>query len=236
MGTEAFWIPAALAAASAGGQYASSSAANSRASDAEAQAINNQMAMRSKANGQVQQLTRQIAQDTPQQIQGQQTQDFINTLRRNGAGAAQPGSATGAPTNYGASESALAPTPGGSSRYNADTASAQKQVQDFGNTNAGLLAGIDAPVQQRQLEGLGMQSTGVGLDTIGAQSYMQNFVDQLRAQQAGQQNPWLQYGSKLLGNMAASMAVNGVPYLGSTSGLKLGSQYLPGGMSAIPGA
>ena len=53
------------------------------------------------------------------------------------------------------------------------------------------MANADAAVRQRQNEGLAMQTLGTNLNTIGAESYTKNFVDQLRAQTAGQQSPWV---------------------------------------------
>src|SRR5882724_11775261 len=191
MGTEAFWIPAAIAAAGAVGQGVNQMQANKRASNAETQALVNQESYRKQATDQVKNLTQQVAQNSPQQIANKETSDFVNTLRRNQAGSAQPGATGSSDTNFGAPVSALPPASGASSRYSADTAKSQKEVQQYGDTTAKQMSAIDSAVRQRQNEGLAMQTLGTNLNTIGAESYTKNFVDQLRAQAAGQSSPWV---------------------------------------------
>ena len=202
VGTEEFWVPAALSAISAGGQYVNQQNALNRQNTAETQAINNQQQIRGQANNQVKQLTDQIAKNTPEQLQGKATGDFIKQLRQNVGSSPQSSGPT----------SALAPVVGGSSRYNAGVAQSGQDVQNYGNTNASELAAIDSAVRQRQNEGLGMQTLGTNLNTLGAESYMKNFVDQLRAQASGQTSPWVSLFSNLAGNAGKSMSTNGVPW------------------------
>jgi hypothetical protein len=208
MGTEAFWVPAALAAVSGGAEYANQSAANKRQQAGETQSIINQQNLEGKANAQVKGLTDQIARNSPNQIQAKATGDYINTLRKNAAGSTQGGS-TSAPTTFGASTSALPAAVGANPRYANDLATSQKQVSDYGNTYANEMGSIDAAVRQRQNEGLGMQTLGTNLNTLGAQSYTQNFVDQLKAQAAGQANPWVSLFSGLLGAGAKNYSGSG---------------------------
>jgi hypothetical protein len=70
---------------------------------------------------------------------------------------------------------------------------------------------------------------GTQLNTLGAQSYGQNFVDQLRAQASGQANPWISLVSGLFGNAAKGYSMNaggktpgsipfGSSYVGDTTG------------------
>jgi hypothetical protein len=209
MGTEEFWVPAVLAAAGSGAEYVNQSSANSRQQAAETQGIINQQNLEGKANAQVKALTDQIARNSPNQIQGQATGAYVNQLRKNAAGSTQGGSTTGSPTTFGASTSALAPAVGADPRYAADIANSQKQVSDYGNTYANEMGAIDAAVRQRQNEGLSMQTLGTNLNTLGAQSYTQNFVDQLKAQAAGQQSPWVSLFSGLLGAGAKNYAGSG---------------------------
>lgn len=215
MGTEAFWIPAALTALSAGGQYVNQQNALSRQNTAETQAINNQQQIRGQANQQVKQLTDQIAKSSPQQLQGKATGDFVSQLRQNVGSSPQSSGPT----------SALAPVVGGSSRYNADVAQSGKDVQDYGNTNASELSAMDSAIRQRQNEGLAMQTLGTNLNGLGAQSYTQNFVDQLRAQAAGQTSPWVSLLSNLAGNAGKSLATNGVPWGTAADSAEATSMY-----------
>jgi hypothetical protein len=221
-GTEEFWVPAVLAAVGTGAQYVNQSNANARQNASEVQAIQNQNQIRGNANAQIKALTSQIGQNTPAQIQGQETGAFVDTLRKNAAGSTEGGPTNLNPTNGGQSVSALAPVAGGSSRYGADKATSQKSVQDYGQTNASELGAVDAAVRQRQNEGLAMQTLGTNLQGLQAQSYTQNFVDQLRAQTAGQANPWVSLFAGLAKNGANAYATNaGGSYTGWTP--KVGS-------------
>jgi hypothetical protein len=199
MGTEEFWVPAVLAAASAGGEYVNQNNANKRQQAGETQSIIDQQNLEGKANAQVKALTDQIARNTPNQIQGKATGDYVAALRKNAAGSTQGGSTSAGATTFGQPTSALAPAVGADPRYTADIAKSQKQVSDYGNTYAGEMGAIDSAVRQRQNEGLGMQTLGTNLNTLGAQSYTTNFVDQLKAAAAGQSSPWVSLFTGLLG-------------------------------------
>lgn len=225
-GTEEFWVPAVMAAVSAGGQAINQSNANSRAQNSEAQSIADQQQYRQQANDQVKNLTQQIATNSPQQIANQETGSFVNTLRQNAAGSAQPGatSSNQNDTNFGAPVSAMPPAAGASSRYKSDAASAQQQTQQYGNTYAGEIGQIDAAVRQRQNEGLAQQTLGTNLNVLGAESYTKNFVDQLRSQAAGQSNPWVSLFSNMLGKGAQAYAMNA----GGSPPTNLTSQYSGG--------
>lgn len=225
MGTEAFWVPAVLAAVSTGAQYENTSQAQNRQNNAEAQAIQDQQAIREKGEGQVNQTVKQIASDNPNSIAAQETGNFVSQLRRNAAGSAAGGSTTGNPQTFGGSVSALAPTVGGSSRYNAQRGQSQQEVQQYGNAQASELGDLDAAVRERQNEGLAMQTLNTNLNTLGAQSYSQNFVDQLRAQTAGQANPWVGLFSALAGNSAGALSKNPQLFNGSPPDPDL---YAPG--------
>jgi hypothetical protein len=223
-GTEAFWIPAAVGALGAGAQAVNQSNANKRASNTEAQAIANQATYRQQASDQVKNLTQQVAQNSPQQIANKETSDFVNTLRKNAAGSAQPGATGSNDTNFGAPVSAMPPAAGASSRYKTDSANAQQQTQAYGDTYAKEIGNIDAAVRQRQNEGLAMQTLGTNLNTLGAESYTKNFVDQLRSQAAGQANPWVGLFSNMLQKGASAYATNG----GGASPANVTSQYSGG--------
>jgi hypothetical protein len=207
MGTEEFWVPAVLAAVGTGASYVNQQQANERQNESEVQAIQNQQAITDKANQATRALTQQIAKNNPQSIAGKATGDYVAQLRKNAAGSTQGGSTTGGAQTFGQSTSSLAPV-SASSRYAKDTAAAQQEVQDYGDTYAKELGDIDAATRMRQNEGLSMQTLGTQLNTLGAQSYGQNFVDQLRAQAAGQTNPWISLASGLLGNAARAYSMN----------------------------
>jgi hypothetical protein len=207
MGTEAFWIPAAIAAVGSGVQYANQNAANSRQQSAEVQSILDQQRLQQQGNGQVKALTAQIAQNTPDQLAAQATGKYVDVLRRNAAGTQQGGNG-GASILFGQPTSSLPTNLNADPRYKSDIANSQNQVESFGNELAGEMGNIDAATRQRQNEGLAMNTLGTNLNLLGAQSYTQNFADQLRAQAAGQQSPWLSLLGGVLqkGGQAAATA------------------------------
>lgn len=200
MGTEAVWVPAVISAVGALGGAANQKIAQDKQQKDEVAALQHQEADRSKAQGQVSALTRQIAASTPQKTQAQATGDYVSQLRRNAAGTGQT-----------SANSALAPAVGASSRYNTGVANSQNAVSAFGNTQAGQMGSIDAAVRQRQNEGLALNTLGTDLNTINAQSYGTNFVDQLRAQSDSQPNPWVSLGTNLLQAGARNYTSNPTP-------------------------
>lgn len=213
MGTEEFWVPAVLAAVSAGGQAVNTHQAQNRENTATIAGIKNQQDIQNQGAAAAHALTSQIARNTPTQIAAKSTGDYVKQLRSNAAGSARPGAT-----------SALAPVVGANARYDASKDASQATVQDFGDTNAGEMGNLDAAVRQRQNEGIAMDTLGTNLNGLGAKSATQGFVDQLRAAAAGQPNPWVTLGSNLVGGLAKAYALNGVgsaAKLGSTgAGLK----------------
>lgn len=197
MGTEAFWVPLALAAVSGGAQYANQTAAAKRQDQSEAQSIADQQAIRQKGTSAVNREVQDISKSNPNAIAAKETSNFVQNLRRNSAGSANPNV-----------NSALAPVPGGSSRYNSSKAAGQAEAQNFGTGEASQLADLDAAVRQRQNEGAEMENTQTTLTGLGARSYAQNFVDQLRSQTAGQTNPWVGLFSALAGTAAQGASKN----------------------------
>lgn len=195
MGTEEFWVPAVLAAVGGGAEAVNQKNASNRAQTAETQNILDQQKMEGQASAGARALTSQIAQSNPAQLQGKATGDYVAQLRKNAAGS---GTGTGnAKNQFGQSTSALAPV-NANARYTGDVAKSQGEVGAYGNTLADEMGGIDAAVRQRQNEGLDMSTYATGLQGLNQQSFGTNFVNQLRAQAAGQANPWVSLGAGML--------------------------------------
>jgi hypothetical protein len=201
------------------------SQANSRAQAGQVQNIEEQEANQQKANAQVNTLTKQIGQNSPQTLADELTGSFVSNLRKNAVGAQSGSGTTNAPINFGASTSALPSNIGGSSRYKSNVASDQSQVQSYGNQEANLMGQIGAPTLQRQNEGLGMQTLGANLNLDAGNSYTQNFVNQLRSQAAGVQSPWLTLLGGAAGGAGNTLSKNWPqgsstdPYTGATMNL-----------------
>lgn len=188
MGTEEFWIPAAISALGVGTTYAVQQDAANKQDRAQAQAIQNQQDIQNKASGAARRTLEKVQSSNPQALQNSSTAQYVDQLRRNAAGAA-----------VGGPDSSLS-TVGGSGRYKEGVAQAQKDVNAKGNVLAGQLGAIDAATRQRQNEGLSFGDLATQLTGYGAQSQTQSFVDQLRANVAGQANPWGQLAGQLITN------------------------------------
>jgi hypothetical protein len=203
----AFFIPLAMSAIAGGAEYENQQSANNRQQSADVNNIIQMQNYRNQANARVNALTQQIAQNNPGQIAGQGTENYLKELRQNAAGA-QAGGPTGDTQTFGMPVSAN-PTVGGfSSRYKGDVANDSKQVQNYGTTEANELGQIDAATRQRQNEGLAMQSLGTNLNLLNTESWGTNFVNALRAQAAGTQNPWVALGSQILGGASQGASKN----------------------------
>lgn len=207
MGTEAFWVPALLAAAGTGANYVNTQNANSRQQAGEVQTILDQQKLQQQGSGQVKALTSQIARNTPDQLAAQATGKYVDVLRKNAAGT-QKGGSGGSSLLFGQPTSSLPTTINAGSRYKADTAASQNETSDFGNQLAGTMGQIDAATRQRQNEGLAANTLGTNLNLLGAQSYTQNFADQLRTQAAGQASPWLSLLGGVLSGTGNAMSKN----------------------------
>lgn len=201
MGTEAFWVPAVVSALGAGANAVNQNNAAKRSSNAQTTAIIDQEQKQQQAASAVNAVTQKVATSNPNALKAQATGDFVSTLRKNMAG-----SSTANPN------SALAPIAGGSARYTADKAAGQAGTEQYGNTLADELGTITAAPQQRVQEGTDMNTLGVNLTGINAASQSQAFVDQLRAQLAGQTNPYVGMAGNLLQSGANAYAKNASNY------------------------
>jgi hypothetical protein len=215
MGTEAFWVPAVLAAVSAGGQAVNTAQAQNRANNSEISSIQQQQQLESQAANQATQLTRQIAQNNPQKIQGQETNAFVNNLRKNQAATSGSGGTSFNPTS--GAGSSLSPVVGGSKRYSSDVGASQQAGEQYGNSTATDMAAIDGAVRQRQNEGLAMSGLSTNLNLMGAQSSALQFVNQLRTNAAGQADPWVNLAANLVGNAGTSLSKNTPSWLSNGS-------------------
>lgn len=194
MGTEAFWIPAALTALSAGGSAYNTISSNNRAQKAQIAGLDQQTALRQKAAGAVSKTIQNTAQSNPNALAAKSTGDFINQLR----------------TNSQATNPTLSGTPLGAGntdpRYAKAMASASSTLGAYQAKQADDLGEMNGAVRQRQQEGLAQSTLGTQLGLYGAQSGADSFLTQLRAASAGQQNPWISLGAGVAQGAAGGAA------------------------------
>lgn len=164
MGTEAAWVPLAVAALSAGGEYVNTQNTAKRQDQAEAQAIRNQSLIQRKADAKVNDTVQKLAGSTSADERAKRLDDYLGQLRRHQA----------------TIQAGLAPAIG-SDAFKADSADAATGATNYADQTAGLLSRIDAPQLQRQGEGFDYGNLATDLNLLQRDSSGQNFLDQLRA-------------------------------------------------------
>ena len=128
-----------------------------------------------EADARIGELTQGIAGSSPEAERAAAMDQFMQQLSQNRAGSINAGGA-------GARSDA----------FNAASGEAQAAVQNYGQRAADVLARISAAGRQRQNEGelTGRAATDLGI--IGRNADADAFIAQLRAQNAGRTNPWME--------------------------------------------
>lgn len=157
-------VALALAAAAAGTEYYNTENTAKRQDKQAAQSILNQTNIQKKANSRVQQTIQQVQGSSPADARAQRLADYMKTLNQ-----------AKARTDAGLTNPAI-----GGAAFQADSANAAQQANDYGQQTAGLLARIDAPTVQRQQEGFDYGQLATDLDAIQNQSAGQAFLDRLK--------------------------------------------------------
>jgi hypothetical protein len=191
MGTEAFWVPAVIAAAGAGVQAKSQDDMLERQDNQAAEGIRQQGARQKQADDRIAQEITGLENSTPEDSQAQATDAFMSQLKRTRAQARGEG-VTGAT----------------SSAYAADSARAADDVDKYGANRAGVLGRINAPGLQRTAEGVSMSRAGSDIGAIARNANGDNFLNQLRLNSV-RANPWMQAGGQVLTGVGTGMAANG---------------------------
>jgi hypothetical protein len=157
-------IALALAAAAAGTEYYNTEHTAKRQDKQAAQSILDQSNIQKKANARTQQTIQQVQNSTAADARAQRLSDYMKTLN-------QAKSRTDAGLTN--------PVVGGAT-FQADSAAAANQANNYADQTAGLLARIDAPTVQRQQEGFDYGQLATDLNLLQGQSAGQAFLDKLK--------------------------------------------------------
>jgi hypothetical protein len=157
-------IELALAAAAAGTEYYNTEQTAKRQDRQAAQSILNQTNLQKKANARVQQTIQKAQTSNASDARAQRLSDYMHTLNQ-----------AKARTTAGLSN----PLVGGQA-FQADSAAAANQAENYGAQTAGLLSRIDAPGVQRQQEGFDYGQLATDLGLLQNQSSGQAFLDRLK--------------------------------------------------------
>lgn len=172
-------IPYAVAAISAGAQYANTQNTARKQDNALAQQIRDQMAQRQKSAQAITKSVQSISASSPDSARETALQGYLRAIQAHKDGAA--GTMT---------------TPGGTSQaFQQDAKSAAAGVQDYGDKVASLMASIDAPARQRQAEGVSIGDLAASLGRLRSDAQGSDFLNALRLRGI-RRDPWLDAGAQ----------------------------------------
>jgi hypothetical protein len=220
-GAEAAWVPAAIAAVSAGATGVAQGQALKRQDRETAANILQQSQRNREAGERVNRNVQELKTSTPDDAIAQRREAYTSALRR-----AQPGV-----------DNAALPSVGGASmRFAEDVGTARDASATSGAEDAGLMARLDAPGLQRQQEAQRAAGTASDLSLISGQAGGENAMSRIRL--AGiAPNPWLTAAGQIGSNYAAGRAAGGGSALGAATPAAAGVPTAPGATGGLmPGA
>lgn len=196
MGTEALWIPAVMAAVGTGIQAKESSDTAKEQDEIAAQNVRTQGEKQREANARVSEEITSLQNSSPEASQKAATDAFMEQLNATRA-QAQGGETVGAVSDA----------------YNTDSAKASADIDQYGQTKAGVLGRISAAGRQRQDEAISANRASTDLGLIASKAAGEDFLGQLRLSQA-QNNPWTMAAGQAISGAGSGMASSG----GGTTG------------------
>ena len=186
MGTEAFWIPAAIAAVGAGaGAYADNRAAK-RAEDISQRGIQKQSLRQREADQRVNDSLSGLEASSPDAARQESLDGFLKMLRAN------KGQAGGASTV-------------GGDRFKEDTNAASAAIKNYGGQRADNLSRITAPGTQRVNENVAVNRTNSDIEGIARNARADAWLNQLKLQSV-RADPWIKAGGQFMTGLGAGMA------------------------------
>lgn len=156
-------VALALAAAAAGTQYYNTERTAHRQDASLADSIRHQSKIQKEGDAKVNETVDKLAASRADAARESRLEDYRQVLQR----------------NRGKTQAGLTPAVGGEA-FKADSAQAANDAAAYADTNAGLMARMDAPGLQRQAEGFDYGRLGTELGLVGRESQGQQFLDQIR--------------------------------------------------------
>ncbi|MGA0588098.1 hypothetical protein ACO2Q2_13355 [Dyella sp. KRB-257] len=139
-----------------------------------ANSLRQQYALQHQEDAKTRQLIQQTAQSTPDAAKSDLLGKFMAQIQANGGNTTRPLGQAGAVSDA----------------YTKAANDASLGLSNYGSTNAGLVASIDAPAVQRQAEAANLSRYGSQLNDLKRQSSVQDYLTRLRLQGI-RPNPWL---------------------------------------------
>jgi hypothetical protein len=120
--------------------------------------------------------------------------------------------------NQDLAQGAVAGVPGASERFAENVEAGKATISGKASTRAGLIARIDAPIRQRQREGLNVGRLGTDLGDIGQRSQSADFLAKLRASQRGVPDPFVDALGQFAQSFGTGLATSGATFGGNELG------------------
>lgn len=192
MGTEAWWVPYAIATVGAGTAAYETDRTAKKQDRAAALGIRQQAERQRQADQRVNRELQQIKQSDAEAERAAANEQFVQQLQRNRAVAG----------------GALPNVAGASDRFAQDLEKSTEDSDSMAERVAALMARIDAPTLQRQREGRAMGRLATDLGQIARLSAGDDFLAQLRLRGI-RENPWVMAGASIAQGAGSSMASSG---------------------------
>ena len=195
-------IALALAAAAAGTSYYNTQQTAKRTDSALADQIRNQGKKQGEADAKVNEEVAKLKASRSEDERQKSLSGYLDTLRK----------------GKGELEAGLTPN-FGSATFQQDAANDAAGVEQFAQNRAGLLARMDAPLDQRRGEGYDYGQLATDLGLIGREAQGQNFLDELNVKRKSRRNAGLDALSSFLGGAASGVSsMGGAGVTGAANG------------------
>lgn len=190
MGTEAVWVPYAIAALGAGATAYDNVNTRRKQEAASEQMSLNQQRVQKRADQTINDTLSGLEQSTADDERKAAMDGFLQQLRSNS------GAAGGTSNVVNASD-----------RFKQGNATSEAAIKNFGTTRADQLSRIVSPTRQRTNEGIDVGRANSEIGGIARDADAQRFIDQLKIQSI-HNNPWLQAGGQLAMGVGSGMAAS----------------------------
>lgn len=194
-------IPLITLAVGTGVNYYNTQRTLRRQDDALAAQIAQQRERQRVADAAVQNTVQQVAGSDPDAQRQQALNDYLTQLQRT-AGNATAG---------------LQPIGAVSDRFTDDAAAAGVELHERGGRTADILSRIDAPIRQRQDEGIQFGRLGSDIARVGALSDSDRYLGEIRMRGI-RRNPWLDAVSQAATGYATNYSTGSTAWPSSGSG------------------
>jgi hypothetical protein len=194
-------VPLITMAVGAGVNYYNTQRTMRRQDEALAAQIAQQRERQRVADAAVQNTVQQVAGSSPDAQRQQALNDYLTQLQRTA------GNATAGLQGIGAV----------SDRFTDDAAAAGAELHELGGRTADILSRIDAPIRQRQDEGIQFGRLGSDIARVGALSDSDRYLGEIRMRGI-RRNPWLDAVSQAATGYATNYSTGSTAWPSSGGG------------------